>query len=298
MRVNNYDVMEGKMITVNTNTKIIGLLGYPLEQSYSPIMQNAALEHCSLNKIYIPIEVLPENLGTVVQSISKMNFDGFNVTIPYKIEIIKYLDEIDEYAKCIGAVNTVTIRKGILKGYNTDGQGFLKSYEKGSESTIEGKIVFVLGSGGASRGICMTLAFNKAKKIYICNRTYEKAIALAKDINNQVKECSIPVPMINKEMEKAVNNSDVLINTTSVGMFPDVDDTPLVKSVLNEKLIVCDAIYNPKKTRLLREAEEIGCKTVNGLAMLVYQGVESFKLWTGINAPQEIMFKIVDESLK
>lgn len=286
------------MVTVNTNTKIIGLLGYPLEHSYSPLMHNATFEHCSLNKLYIPIEVLPENLESVVRCITKINFDGFNVTKPYKVEIIKYLDEIDEYAKCIGAVNTVTIKNGILKGYNTDGIGFLKSFEEGSGTTIEGKEVFVLGSGGASRGICMTLALNKAKRIYICNRTYEKAIALAKDINNKVEGCSIEVPMINEETEKAIKNSDVLINTTSVGMFPDVEDTPLDKSMLNEKLIVCDAIYNPKKTRLLREAEEIGCKTVNGLAMLVYQGVESFKLWTGINAPQEVMFKIVDESLK
>lgn len=286
------------MVTVNANTKIIGLLGYPLGHSYSPLMQNAAFEHCSLNKLYIPIEVLPENLEPVVLGITKMNFDGFNVTIPYKVEIIKYLDEIDEYAKCIGAVNTVTIKNGILKGYNTDGIGFLKSFEEGSGTAIEGKEVFVLGSGGASRGICMTLALNKAKRIYICNRTYEKAIALAKYINNQVEGCSIPVPMINKEIEKAVNSSDVLINTTSVGMFPDVYDTPLDKSVLNKKLIVCDAAYNPKKTRLLREAEEIGCKTVDGLAMLVYQGVESFKIWTGINAPQEVMFKVVVESLK
>lgn len=282
------------MITVNTDTKIIGLLGYPLGHSYSPLMQNAAFERCSLNRLYIPIEVLPENIETVVRGIAKMNFDGFNVTKPYKIEMIKYLDEIDEYAKCIGAVNTVTIKNGILKGYNTDGIGFLKSFEEGSGTTFEGKKVFMLGNGGASRSICMTLALNKAKRIYICNRTYEKAIALAKDINNQVEGCSIPLPMINEEMGKAIDSSDVLINTTSIGMFPAVYDTPLDKSILNENLTVCDVVYNPKKTRLLCEAEEIGCKTVNGLAMLVYQGAESFKLWTGINAPKEAMFKIVN----
>jgi len=283
---------------INTQTKMIGLLGYPVSQSLSSPMQNTAFEQCSLNKIYIPIEVLPENLETVVKGISKMNFDGFNVTKPYKIEIIKYLDEIDEYAKCIGAVNTVTIKNGVLKGYNTDGTGFLRSYEENTEAKIEGKNVFILGSGGASRAISMTLALNKANKIYICNRTYEKAVALVNDINNQAGECSIAVPMEYEDMEKAINSSDVLINTTSIGMYPNVEDSPLDKNLINKKLIVCDAVYNPKKTKLLLDAEEIGCKIVIGLSMLVYQGTEAFELWTNTKAPVDLMVKVVEECLK
>ena len=285
-------------MNINTETKIIGLLGYPLGHSFSSIMQNTAFEHCSFNKIYIPIEVMPENLEKVVKGISKMNFDGFNITIPYKIEIMKYLDEIDDYAKSIGAVNTVTIKNGKLKGYNTDGIGFLRSYEESTGKKIAGKRVFVLGSGGASRAICMTLALNKADKIYICNRTFEKAEALADDVNKQSGISSIAVPFVYKDMEKAINDSDVLINTTSVGMLPNVDKSPLDKNLLNSKLTVCDAVYNPKKTKLLQDAEEIGCKTVIGLSMLIYQGTEAFQLWTDTKAPVELMFKVVEEGLK
>lgn len=285
-------------MNINTETKMIGLLGYPLGHSFSSLMHNSAFEQCSLNKIYIPIEVLPENLETVVRGISKMNFDGFNVTIPHKIKIMKYLDEIDDYAKCIGAVNTVTIKNGVLKGYNTDGIGFLRSYEEITETKVEGKNVFVLGSGGASRAISMTLALNKANKIYICNRTHEKAVALVNDINNQAGECSIAVPMEYEEMEKAIKDSDILINSTSVGMYPNVDKSPISKNLLNKKLIVYDAVYNPKKTKLLLDAEEIGCKTVMGLSMLIYQGSEAFELWTNSKAPVDLMFKVVEEGLK
>jgi len=280
-------------LKINTETKLIGLLGYPLGHSFSSLMQNAAFEEYSLNKIYIPIEVLPEDLETVVKGISKMNFDGFNITKPYKIDIIKYLDEIDEYAKCIGAVNTVSIKNGVLKGYNTDGIGFLKSYEENTGTKINGRNVFVLGSGGASRAISMTLALNKANKIYICNRTYEKAAALSNDINNEVGECSVAVPFLHENMKTAIDDSHILINTTSVGMFPDVDFSPIDKDLLNEKLTVCDAIYNPKKTKLLQEAEEIGCKTVIGLSMLLYQGTEAFEIWTGKKAPVSLMLKVL-----
>ncbi len=285
-------------ININVNTKIVGLLGYPLGHSFSPAMHNKAFEQCSLNKIYIPIEVLPQDFETVVKGISKMNFDGFNITIPYKIEIIKYLDEIDEYARCIGAVNTVSIKNGKLKGYNTDGSGFLKSYEENTATKIEGKSVFILGSGGAARAISMTAALNKANKLYICNRTYEKAIDLCNDINNQVGECSQAIPFIYEDMKKAIDDSDVLINTTSVGMFPNIESSPIDKNLLNKKLIVCDAVYNPKKTKLLCDAEEIGCKTVIGLSMLLYQGAEAFEIWTDAKAPVDLMLKVLEEGLK
>lgn len=283
---------------INTETKLLGLLGHPLGQSLSPLMHNAAFNDLSLNKLYIPIEVLPENLETVVKGISKMNFEGFNITKPYKIEIMKFLDETDEYANCIGAVNTVTIKNGILKGYNTDGIGFLKSFEKNTGTNIEGKNIFILGSGGAARAISMTLAINKAKKIYICNRTFEKASLLSEEIDNYAGKCSTAILMSYEEMKKAINDSDILINCTSIGMLPNIDETPLDKRLLNKNLIVCDAIYNPRKTKLIKEAEEIGCKTVTGLDMLVYQGIEAFELWTETKAPVDLMFKTVEENLK
>lgn len=282
-------------MNINAETKLLGLIGYPLGHSFSPIMHNKAFEELKLKKIYIPIEVLPEDLETVVKGISKMNFEGFNITKPYKIDIMRFLDEIDDYAKCIGAVNTVVIKDGKLIGYNTDGIGFLKNFEKNTNLKIEGKNILILGSGGASRAISMTLALNKAKKIYICNRTYEKAVSLSNDINNQVGNCSEAIPMEYDLMKEAINLSDVLINTTSIGMFPDSDLSPIDKILLNKNLIVCDIVYNPKKTKLIKDAEETGCKVVLGLGMLVYQGTKAFEIWTGIKAPEELMFKVVED---
>lgn len=280
---------------INTDTKLVGLFGYPLSQSLSSIMQNASFQKYNLNKIYIPIEVTRDNLETVVKGISKMNFDGFNITKPYKVDIMKYLDDIDEYAKLIGAVNTVKISNGILKGYNTDGTGFLKSFEEGTGTKIEGKKVFILGSGGAARAIAITLALSKAQSIYICNRTYEKAKSLAAYVN-KLGNCAA-IPMEYEDMKKAIDDSHVLVNTTSVGMFPNINESPLNGNLLNENLVVCDIVYNPMKTKLLIDAVQRGCKIVPGLGMFVYQGAEAFEIWTDIKAPVEIMYNTVLEGL-
>ena len=281
-------------LVINTETRLTGLIGFPIIQSHSPVMQNAAFQKCKLNKIYIPIEVEPSNLESVVKGISKMNFDGFNITKPYKIEIMKYLDEVDEYARLIGAVNTVKISNGILKGYNTDGTGFLRSFRENAGVEIEGKNVFILGSGGAARAIAITLALNEVKKIYICNRTFEKAASLAADTNKSA--ASEAVRMEYHKMKDAINDSHILINTTNVGMLPDIDESSLNENLLNNELIVCDIVYNPMRTKLLRDAEKKGCKIIPGLPMLVYQGVESFEIWTNINAPIDTMFKAAEEA--
>lgn len=281
-------------LVINTETRLTGLIGFPLVQSYSPIMQNAAFNKCGLNKIYIPIEVEPANLEQVVKGISKMNFDGFNITKPYKIEIMKYLDEIDEAASLIGAVNTVKISNRILKGCNTDGNGFLRSLEEGAGVETEGKNIFILGSGGAARAIAITLALNNVKKIYICNRTFEKAASLAADTNKLA--CSEAVLMEYSKMKAAINDSHILINTTNVGMFPNIDESPLNEKLLHNRLIVCDIVYNPIKTKLLQYAENKGCKIIPGLPMLVYQGVEAFEIWTGMDAPIDTMFEAAEEA--
>lgn len=282
---------------INTKTKLFGLLGYPLIQSLSPIMQNAAFEEYKLNKIYIPIEVSAENLEAVIKGISKMNFGGFNITKPYKIKIMEYLDEIDEYAKLIGAVNTVTIKDGKLKGYNTDGTGFLKSFEENFSTEIQDKNVFILGSGGAARAIGMIVALNGAKKIYLCNRTLEKAKILSSEINKSTVNCSVAVPMSYNEMKVAIDDSHVLINCTSVGMLPDIGETPIDKRLLHKDLIVCDSIYNPEKTQLMLAAESIGCRAANGAGMLIYQGAEAFELWTNKKAPVHTMAEAVNRQL-
>jgi len=282
------------MMNMDNSKKLVGILGYPLSHSLSSVMQNMAFKYYNLNNVYVPIEVKPEDLEIIVKAIRGMNFIGFNVTVPHKIEVVKYLDEMDKLAELIGAVNTVVVKDGNLKGYNTDGIGFLKSFQENTNESIEGKRVFILGAGGASRAVSMTLAMNKAEKVYICNRTYEKAERLSQDINTKIGNVSAAVPMEYEKMKEVIYDSDVFINTTTVGMYPNVDESPIDKNLLHENLILCDIVYNPRKTKLLEEAEELGCKTVPGLSMLVYQGAESFRLWTGMEAPVDIMFKAVE----
>lgn len=285
------------MRKVNSKTKYIGLLGYPLGHSISPVMQNAAFESRDINYLYMPIELKKEDLEHVVEAMPKMNFAGFNVTIPYKIEIMKHLDEIDDLAKSIGAVNTVAIKDGKLKGYNTDGIGFLRSLEEELNVSVAGKNIFILGSGGAARAISMTLAMNKARRLYICNRTYEKAESLVKDINSKYGNVAISIPMVEQKMKDAINYAEILINTTCVGTYPNIDETPIDKEILKGHLAVCDVVYNPRKTKLLQDAEKLGCKTMNGLGMLIYQGAEAFRIWTGVKAPVETMFETATAAL-
>lgn len=282
------------MQKVDSKTKYIGLLGYPLGHSISPVMQNAAFESKNINNLYIPVEVKKEDLADVVKAMSKMNFAGFNVTIPYKIEVMNYLDEIDDLAKSIGAVNTVVIKDGKLKGYNTDGIGFLRSLEGELSLSVTGKNIFILGSGGAARAISMTLAMNKANRLYICNRTFERAEGLVRDINSKYGNVAISIPMVKQKMKDAITDAEILINATSVGTYPNIDEIPIDKELLNGNFAVCDVVYNPKKTKLLQEAEKLGCKTMSGLGMLVHQGAEAFEIWTGAKAPVETMFEAAE----
>ena len=284
------------MTSVDVNTKLTGLLGNPLGHSFSPVMHNRAFELLGLNFFYMPIEVTPENLKDVACGISKMNFAGYNVTIPHKIRIMEHLDGIDELARSIGAVNTVTIKDGVTTGHNTDGEGFIRSLETETGTSVKGKTLLVLGTGGAARAVAMALAFKGAERIIICNRTEQKARDLSRDINEKVRPCSEVIPMAPWEIKNAARQADVVINTTSVGMHPEEDRMPLDGEAIPEGIVVCDIIYNPDKTKLLRVAESKGCKIVSGLGMLVYQGAEAFRLWTGTEPPVDEMFAVVRAS--
>jgi len=281
------------MAVVDVNTKLVGLLGNPLGHSFSPAMHNRAFQTLGLNYFYFPIEVKPEDLQDVVTGISKMNFAGYNVTIPHKIQIMQHLDHVHELARVIGAVNVVTLKDGVATGYNTDGAGFLRSLETETGLSMAGKSCFILGCGGAARAIAMTMAFTGAARVFLCNRTEQKAHDLVKEINEAVRPCGEAVPMDHAHMAAALRDADVLINTTSVGMHPKEDAIPLHADLVPHGMIVCDIVYNPVKTRLLQVAESKRCKTVTGLGMLVYQGAEAFRLWTGAEPPVAEMFEVV-----
>ena len=270
------------MISPTVKTQLIILLGTPLTHSVSPNMHNRVFESLDMDYYYLPVEVASEDLAVVFRGLAKMNVAGFNVTIPHKIEIMQYLDELDPLAKTIGAVNTICFENGKTRGYNTDGEGFLKALEKKAAISVQGKRFFILGCGGAVRAIAMTLAAKGVGAIYICNRTEEKASNLAAEINEKIAPCAKSVPQITEDIKPILQTCDVLVNGTQIGMHPDIDSSPIEKSLLTDNLIVSDIVYNPLKTKFLKDAQQQGCTTVDGLGMLIYQGAAAFHLWTGL----------------
>lgn len=286
--------MPHNMNTLTTKTRLYVLLGNPLGHTVSPHMHNLAFEKLSMDSCYFPVEVSKEDLGTVFRGLAKMNVGGLNVTIPHKINIMEFLDELDPVAATIGAVNTIRLENGKSKGFNTDGEGFIQSLEEESGISVKGKCFFIIGCGGAARAISMTLAFRGAKKIYISNRTAEKAEQLASEINQKIRPCAEAVLNEQSQQKKALEHCDVLVNSTSIGMHPNTDSMPINEALLRKELIVADIVYNPRETKLLRIAKAKGCSTVPGIGMLIYQGVEAFKLWTDIQPPVQEMREEVE----
>jgi shikimate dehydrogenase len=282
----------------SVRTKLIFLLGNPLGHSVSPAMHNHVFNKLAMDYCYLPIEVTPENLGDVFTGLKKINTGGFNVTIPHKITIMEYLDEIDPLAEKIGAVNTIRLENGKTKGYNTDGEGFVQSLEKKGNLKVKGKNIFILGCGGAVRAIAMTLAFRGASTLHICNRTQSKAEQLVMEINEKITSCAETVEQKEEKIGACLDTCDILINGTQLGMHPNVDTSPLAGSLLSPHLVVADIVYNPLKTKLLQDAEKRGCTTVDGLGMLIYQGAAAFTLWTGKTPLVEEMTQVVYDLAK
>ena len=270
---------------IKGSTNIVGLIGHPVEHSFSPPMHNAAFEALGMDYAYVAFDVDPLNLKSAIDGAKSLNIKGFNVTIPHKIEVMKHLDEIDEVAALIGAVNTIDFKD--MKGYNTDGIGAVKAIEE--VTSIKNKNVVIAGAGGASRAISFYIAKYGADSLTILNRNVEKADNLAKDVSNsnlinEVKSDSM------SEINSHVTDADILIDTTPVGMHPNVDDEPIVLADnMHDDLVVFDAVYNPNDTVLIKEAVKAGAKPVYGIKMLLYQGAESFRIWTGCDAPVDVM---------
>ncbi len=269
--------------------KILGVIGHPIEHSLSPAMHRAALRELGLDYPYDKFDVKPEDLGNFVMGAGE-NFLGFNVTIPHKVEIIKFLNSLDREAELIGAVNTVKFENN-ARGFNTDGIGALRALEEAGQP-VGGKNILILGAGGAARAISFQLAMEGAQ-ISLCNRTRERAGELAADIDEKLDKSA---EILDFPLKEKLDEFDILINTTSVGMFPDTDKSPLSGEILQPDLTVMDIVYNPLETKLLRNARETGCRTIDGIAMLVHQGAESLRIWLNVDAPMEAMKKaLLDE---
>ena len=280
-------------MTIEGDTNIVGLIGHPVEHSFSPQMHNQAFDKLNLNYAYVTFDVKPENLKTAIEGAKSLNIKGLNVTIPHKIEVMRYLDDLDEIAKLIGAVNTIDLKT--MKGYNTDGVGAIKAIEE--ICNIKDKNIVIAGAGGASRAISFYIAKYKANSITILNRNIAKANNLAKEIKNSKLITNIKTDNITN-LQHHVKDCDILINTTPLGMNShSIDKSIAYAQDLHSDLVVFDAVYNPYKTKLIKETLKIGAKPVYGLKMLLYQGAESFKIWTGVDAPVDIMEETLKKTL-
>ncbi|MBM3292080.1 shikimate dehydrogenase [Candidatus Bathyarchaeota archaeon] len=274
--------------------KFCYLLGYPVEHSMSAIMHNAAFNKLNLDYEYKLLSVKPEKLEKTVEYLRNTDIIGANVTIPHKISIIPYLDEIDPLANEIGAVNTILNKEGKLKGYNTDGVGALKAL-KNAYGDINESCVTILGAGGAARAIGFSL-IKKIKKLLILNRNKTKADNLASSLKNHLKNNIFSGDY--SQIDQALLESDILINATPVGMIPNISHSPIEEKKIPSTLFVFDLVYNPMKTKLLHDAELAGAKILGGVEMLVYQGAESFKIWTGYEPDDRLMMQTVKNHLE
>jgi shikimate dehydrogenase len=263
-------------MNVSSQTKIVGLVGHPVEHSLSPQLHNKIYKQLGLDLIYLAFDVKENELSKALEGMKALGFLGFNVTIPYKELIIPFLDQLDPEAAAIGAVNTVKNEDGKLVGYNTDGIGFLHSLRTHGIDYYN-KRILLLGAGGAARAIGIYLAMEGQEEIVILNRTQEKATALSQTINDYAGKT------LSKAVSGIPSNIDIIINTTSLGMWPHTEGNPLKNFKLNPKTIVCDIVYNPRITSMLKQAKKHGCKTVKGIDMLVGQGLKSIEIWTGNN---------------
>ncbi|UCD44470.1 MAG: shikimate dehydrogenase [Candidatus Bathyarchaeota archaeon] len=278
--------------------RVCYLLGHPVSHSMSAVMQNAAFKELDLDYVYKLRDVKPDELGECVNCLLREpQVRGANVTIPHKVSIIEFLDELDGDASIIGAVNTIVNKDGHLTGYNTDVTGVKRALGE-KYGDLAGAKTVMIGAGGAAKAIGYHLS-SSCKKLRILNRTPKRAAKLAEYLSG-LAECSATVsasPLSRGNMAEALEDADILVNATPVGMIPGIDETPVDSDLLRPGLVVFDAVYNPLRTRLIREAEEAGATTVTGLSMLVYQGAEVFGLWTGRDAPENLMARAASEAL-
>lgn len=278
------------MIPITGHTQLTALLGSPVAHSISPMMHNEAFQLLDLDYVYLCFDVNEESLPAAVEGLKTCNIRGFNLTMPNKNKIVELLDELSPAARLIGAVNTVVNDNGHLTGYNTDGVGYMQAV-KDAGYDIHGKTITVMGAGGAATAICAQAALDGIEEIHIfareTSRFWNRTENLVKNINS-----TLPCHAVLHENEDkaslsdAISKSTLLLNATSVGMAPNTDGTIITDtSLYHPDLIVSDVIYNPRETRFLREAREAGCRTFNGMYMLLYQGAEAFRLWTGKDMP-------------
>ena len=277
----------------------LGIIGFPIGHSISPVFQQAALDHCGIDATYQAREVAPEQVGQFIQGLRESGYLGINVTLPHKEVVIPHLDEVDEWATEAGAVNTIVNQDGRLTGHNTDGYGFLQGLKYGGNFEPRGRRVLLLGAGGAARGVVLALAREGVQEIVVANRTLARAEALVRVAQGRgVSSQAIPLEW--NELSLAAVQADLIVNCTTLGMThgPDASASPLLRHQIPPTALVYDLVYNPLETALLREAAHAGAGTLGGIQMLVHQGAASFEMWTGQPAPVEVMLAAAVEAMR
>jgi shikimate dehydrogenase len=274
--------------TIRGSTRLIGLIGNPVRHSLSPQIHNHALKALGLPYAYVPLMAPSQSLHTVMGALRALSFLGANVTIPHKHGVLPYCDILSPLSTVTGAVNTLYFRKNLLYGTTTDVEGFFRALSRMGHDPAQGRIV-ILGNGGIARTLAFALALaHRLQSLTLIGRDAARVSALAHDVSHYTNTVVGHAAFSDPECARLVRESSLLVNCTSIGMFPDVDAAPIDPSVLHSGTAVFDTIYNPAATKLLTMAKRAGCKTQNGLRMLLYQGLASFKLWTGVEAPEAI----------
>ncbi len=276
------------------NTRLLGIIGHPVGHSLSPHMHNAAFFRDGMDYVYIAMDVRPDCLPEAVEGLKALGFAGFNVTMPYKEAILSLLDELDETARLSGAVNTVVVEEGRLRGLNTDGSGFVEACRE-AEVSFAGRRVLILGAGGAAAAIAAAVLGEGASRLDIANRTVEKAERLRKTLWAVARGAEIGVYPLEKVVPVAAD-AEIVVNATYLGMKEE-DPLPLTAESLSAEKVVCDAVYRTgEETALIRRARKMGARTVPGGRMLLYQGVQAQRIWTGREPNVEVMSDALADS--
>jgi shikimate dehydrogenase len=274
-------------MVISGKTRVCGVIGDPIAHTLSPAIQNAAFQHLKLDFVYVAFHVKPADLENALRGMRGFDIHGLNVTMPHKSAAIKYLDKLDPAVQFLGSVNTILNRNGQLCGFNTDGIGALNALKE-NRVDISGKKMLLLGAGGAAKAIAHAFA-EEIGELVILNRSAEKAAELAAALHRVFGKKIVGGSLSPVAVQRNLQDADILVNATSVGMHPNIHQSLVQPEWLKPDLAVMDIVYNPVKTKLAKDAKAAGAKVISGVEMLIYQGAASFEIWTGCQAPVEVM---------
>jgi shikimate dehydrogenase len=285
------------MTRIDAQFKVCALLGFPAHHSMGPAIHNTAFEELALPFVYVAHDVTPADLPSAMAGVRALGYRGLSITMPHKVAALDLVDEVDATARAIGCINTVVNQEGRLIGYNSDGQGALDALARAGIAT-RGRSILVLGSGGAARAIAMTMALRgQPSELALVGVVADELARLAHDISEQTNVKPTAVMLEERALATAVGRADVVMHCTPLGMTPDIEKTLVPRELLRSEQSVFDAVYNPRRTRLLREASAVGCRVVEGMEMFLGQAMVQFELWTGKPAPAEAMRRVIEARL-